>query len=655
MNEAIAAPAPQADDARLAAQPGWLEGGIAVLTAGGEISGINPALADWLGQPANACLGRPLTEVLGKRIPEWESLLEEWAARAAPFEQFHLCGAGAEPKPWFNFESARGGGAVFVRLNSILPPLAELAEGAWDEQLRGEAAQRSLYVRMLRAEARLHNLLHHWPGVIFSQRADFSFSFISPQIEELTGVPVNAWARQARLFWEVIHEADGEEVRRQLQEIGRTRRNSTCTYRIRHLTTGRVSYILEHRQPVLTHDGLILGYEGVWLDVTRQTIAEKRLATASWKEALAVLTAGLAHDFGNVMAGIHSLSDTCATQLDPQHPAQELLALVKTNALQANQLVQRISRLHHGKVGERSYEDLNALVKDLEDLIRKIVSRRIQVSLSLADGQLPVYLDAVEFRQVLINLALNAAEAMPGGGQLRLETALWEAPPPLHLACGAPPRPPAVCLAVMDTGHGIKTAHLPAIFDPFFSTKTANKGSGLGLYNARLFIERHHGGISVETLEHQGTTFRLWLPRSDFTEAERDQMPAQTQRILVAGPNASAVEGTAELLRQQGFAAVTALANDRARRMLEAGTLKFAAVLVLRSAGDLSFEALLSWVRQYQTAVKTIVQFVGCNQDEVDGHLLHQADLVLPPDLPPAELPARLAALLNPPARSDHE
>src|SRR6185369_14893478 len=102
---------------------------------------------------------------------------------------------------------------------------------------------------------------------------------------------------------------DADEFQHQLAIIKRDKHAVSSTFRIRSAQTGRVAYILEHREPVWNENGMLLGYEVVWLDVTRQTIAEKRLSSAAWKETLAILTMGLAHDFSNVMAGIHSISE----------------------------------------------------------------------------------------------------------------------------------------------------------------------------------------------------------------------------------------------------------------------------------------------------------------------------------------------------------
>ena len=411
------------------------------------------------------------------------------------------------------------------------------------------AAKRSV----LRAEAQLKSLTDRWPGVIFSQRADFSFRFVSPQIEALTGVSVAEWQSKPHLFWHVVHESDAEELRQQLKQGRQSGQTFTSTYRVRHAQTGRVAYVMEHRQPHVSRGGLLLGYEGVWLDVTRQTIAEKRLSSAAWKETLSVLTMGLAHDFGNVMAGIHALSESFLEQVGDGHEFNEGLTLIRKSSQQASQLVHRIINLHQGKTGDSNYHNLNEIATDLADLVRKIIPRRMEMSLELATEALPVYLDVVELRQVVINLVLNAIDAMPQTGRLVLRTSEGSVngidqskvdqadglandhlsipltdPNPM---VGALPRPPAACLSVQDNGCGIKPRHLASIFDPFFTTKPMNKGSGLGLYNARLFIDKHRGAITVDSKEGAGSTFHLWLPQADFTEAAAEARSSQQAGI----------------------------------------------------------------------------------------------------------------------------
>jgi PAS domain S-box-containing protein len=502
----------------------WLENGQAILDSSGRITEINESLSQWLDQMGGRLAGRSLWTLLEERCSEWRERLESVRTRKETFSsiELKLPAKATQPARWFRLELANHVAGCFARFHSILPPLSELEEGSWDRPLRNEFARREMFLRLLRAEAQLKSLTERWPGVIFSQRADFSFRFVSPQIEALTGVSVAEWHSKPHLFWDIIHEGDMDELRQQLERARQSSQTLTVTYRVRHAQTGRVAYVMEHRQSYLSRGGLLLGYEGVWLDVTRQTLAEKRLSSAAWKETLSVLTMGLAHDFGNVMAGIHALSETFLEGGDKAE-LNEGLTLIKKYTRQASQLVHRIINLHQGKTGETNYHNLNEITADLADMVRKILPRRLELAVELTTEALPVYLDVVELRQVVINLVLNAIDAIPKTGCLVLRTSGFTTLPSIENFQGALPRVPAACLSVQDNGCGIKSSQLSNIFDAFFTTKPTNKGSGLGLYNARLFIEKHRGAISVETKEGSGSTFHLWLPLADFTEAVEER------------------------------------------------------------------------------------------------------------------------------------
>ena len=529
------------------------------------------------------------------------------------------------------------------------PPLAELQEGIWDEHLRHDAARREMFIRLLRAEARLEGLTRRWPCVIFSQRPDFSLQFASPNIKELTGIDAADWSANPGRFWDLVHESDAAELRQQFKRSVQTAAPVTNTYRIRHALTGRVAYILEHRQPASSRNGLLLGYEVVWLDVTRQTIAEKRLSSAAWKETLAVLTLGMAHDFTNIIAGIHSLSESFLSSLQPDHPFHEGLSLIKKSSLQASQLVQRMINLHLGQTGERNYHNLNDIANDLVELVTKILPRRIQLSTHLDPAQLPVYLDVVEFRQVVINLMLNAADAMPQGGRLILATSRHETLPALENFKGISPRLPCICLTIQDTGCGVKQRHLASIFDPFFTTKA--KGSGLGLYNARIAIEKHQGAISVISKEGAGASFQLWLPQADFSESTRLQEQARRARLarrslLLVGQSGDLLDKTAELLRSHNYHIVVA-SPDHLGDLLQSADYQFDGVLLLAEPNDPALNSLPAEVRQQNKDLKIVLKLAGCNLDDLDSHLLNGIDLLLNPDLSEADMLLRLKSFFD--------
>ena len=630
----------------------WLEGGVAVVDFSGIVQEANDALLSWMETDRTRIIGQPIAPALERLSEQWIQPLGEWMQRNTPFHRATLnfaAGNNGRPAQSFAVEVVRTPLHIVLRLNSSLPQWAELNEGVWDEHLNNNSARWEMFMRLLRAEAQLDRLMHRWPCVIFSQRPDFSLQFVSPNIHELTGIAGSDWDTQPKLFWQLVHELDAPELQQHLKRSVQTGKDFTCTYRIRHSTTGRVAYILEHRQPTISHNGLLLGYEVVWLDVTRQTIAEKRLSTAAWKETLAVLTLGMAHDFRNIMAGIHSLSESYLAQVTETHPFHEGLGLIKKSSMQASQLVQRMINLHLGQTGERNYQDVNEFARDLLELVSKILPRRIHMQTELAPETLPVYADVVELRQLVINLLLNAADAMPQGGALILRTKRHTTLPELKHFKGNIQRVPCVCLTIQDTGCGIKQRHLDSIFDAFFTTKS--KGSGLGLYNARIAVEKHNGAISVESEEGVGTSFSIWLPETDFTEAPPDTIETHLQNarrhsLLLVGQSGEMLDRTAELLRSNNFHVVLANPPETMGDVLLSNEYQFSGVLLLAEPNDITVAANMEDLGRNRNKLKRIIRLAGLSLDEVKSPILQGADLMLTSEVTEAEMIGYLENLL---------
>lgn len=637
----------------------WLDGGQAVLDRDGRIEAMNPAMAAWLGfsgsgEETEGRAGGRFWERMRERNPGWEGQLGRLEAGTDRFVTQELgLKSGEEGSSWYRLELTRHEGGCHVRLGSILPPASELPEAGWGRHMEGASAGREMFVRLLRAETQLEKLSQHWPGVIFSQRPDFSFGYVSGRMEELTGLSLEEWRHQPRRFWDVVHEADAADLQHQFAQAARAGQALTTTFRVKNLVTGRVSYVLEHRRAVVSGGRLVLGYEGVWLDVTRQTLAEKRLTSAAWKETLAVVTMGLAHDFSNVMAGIHSLSESFHKELEESHPFWEGMGLIKKSALQASQLVHRIVNLHLGKPGERNYHDLNQIVSELLELVRKVIPRRIEIVSELSKEALPVYVDAFEFRQVIINLALNASDAMPERGRLVFRTSGRTEPQESVRMRGALARYPAAVLSVEDNGCGIQPAHLDLIFDPFFTTKSGSKGSGLGLYNACLFAEKHHGAIGVESEQGRGSVFQVALPVADFSETEREpdeSRPLKRLGILLCGSPGVLLDAEVELLRTDGYQVATADCANRVLEILGAKEYDYEGVLLMVDSGNLPMELHVAAWRRARPGLKVILRPVGRGGDELDVGMVRLADRVLTLELSQADMLATLRQTLTPDA-----
>jgi hypothetical protein len=278
-----------------------------------------------------------------------------------------------------------------------------------------------------------------------------------------------------------------------------------------------------------------------------------------------------------------------------------------------------------------------------------MLPRRIQVKTELVGGKLPVYVDMVALQQVVINLALNGAEAMPGGGVLVFRTGRHEHLPDTPNLVGTRPPPPAISLSVQDSGTGIPERFLSSIFDAFATTKPLGKGSGFGLYNARLFVEKHNAAISVETKEGQGSTFHLWLGEANFREAPSiaEAVGRTRHTLLVAGPPGEALEKMSTLLRENGYYVIPASDEAFALETLYSPHFELTGLIELASAGISEEISLCERVRAHKLSMKTILVLTGENQRDLEERFPGRADAMVPVDIDPQEFLIRLRCTLK--------
>jgi len=276
--------------------------------------------------------------------------------------------------------------------------------------------------------------------------------------------------------------------------------------------------------------------------------------------------------------------------------------------------------------------------------------RRVRVRTELVGGQVPVYADEVALQQVLVNLALNGAGAMPDGGELVFRTGRHAHIPDTLNLQGSRPRTPAISLSVRDSGTGIPARFLNSIFEAFASTKPLGKGSGLGLYSARLFAEKHNAAISVETKEGQGSTFHLWFSEANFKETQSSPEGVRRTRhtLLVAGPPGGALEKLAALLGENGYYVVPASDEAGALEALYAPHFELTGLIVLASEGDSDEISLCERVRAHKLPIKIMLVLTKGTQRDLEERLLGTADAVVPADIAPKDLLRRLRSLLSP-------
>lgn len=220
-------------------------------------------------------------------------------------------------------------------------------------------------------------------------------------------------------------------------------------------------------------------------------------------EALGRLATGVAHDFNNLLTVIVGYSDLLRQQ-PPPATAQMCLEELRKSAWRAAELTSRLLAFGRKQPASPRPLDLNARVRDMEPMLRRLLGDDIQVATELAPALAPVHADPVQMEQVILNLAVNARDAMPQGGSL---TIITENRPVADDAAGT-----YVVLSVRDTGCGIDAATQAHIFEPFFTTKEAGRGTGLGLATISAIVRGGGGRVDVASRPGEGATFRIYLP-----------------------------------------------------------------------------------------------------------------------------------------------
>ena len=278
--------------------------------------------------------------------------------------------------------------------------------------------------------------------------------------------------------------------------------------------------------------------------------SENQLVQSQKMEAVGRLAGGLAHDFNNLLTAINGYTDLIMRSSDDPR-VQTYVGEIKKAGDRAATLTSKLLSLSKPPPALRQVADLNRVVLHLEGLLQRLLGDDVELETRLPPDLTGVRMDPGQLEQVLLNLAVNARDAMPTGGHLCIEAANVEFGP--EDVCG-------VCLSVTDTGVGIAPELLEHIFEPFFSTKEESKGSGLGLSTAYAAVTQSQGRIEVESVPGAGATFRIYLPAAD---AEAEESPERQQaatppkrgneQILLVEDDASVRKLVLELLGQQGY------------------------------------------------------------------------------------------------------
>jgi two-component system cell cycle sensor histidine kinase/response regulator CckA len=282
---------------------------------------------------------------------------------------------------------------------------------------------------------------------------------------------------------------------------------------VRQAKNGRRIDVAVTVSPIKDSTGKITGASKVAQDITEHRKLEAQFRQSQKMEAIGHLAGGVAHDFNNILAVIQMQSDLLKAGGNLSPNQLDFTGQIGAATQRAAALTRQLLLFSRKEILQLCDLDLNQSINDMTKILRRTIGDDIQVQFKFAMEPLLIHADAGMMDQVLMNLAVNARDAMPKGGRLVIETAAVEFDESVH-AQSAQARPGSfVCLSVSDTGCGIPAENLPRIFEPFFTTKDVGKGTGLGLATVFGIVQQHNGWVNVYSEIGHGTTFRIYLPR----------------------------------------------------------------------------------------------------------------------------------------------
>ena len=475
-------------------------------------------------------------------------------------------------------------------------------------------------------------------------------TFASPAVVELLG-PVEALQREPL---ERIHPEDRARLASTYAELLQrpgSSRDLTLQLKRRDGTWGRFEVVVRSLVDVPAVAGLVVNAR----DVTEQRHLQEQLAQAQKLECIGRLAGGVAHDFNNLLVSILGNADFLERGLGPDHPQLEEVREIRQAGERARDLTGQLLAVARRQIIAPRTVDLNEVVREAEKLLRRLIGEDVAVAVRLTPGPWSARADAGQLQQVLLNLAVNARDAMPRGGLLTLETenvvttAAWAAAHP-----GAAPGP-HVLLKVTDTGEGMSEEVQRHLFEPFFTTKAVGKGTGLGLATVYGIVKQAGGQITLRSRPGAGTTFEIHLPRATDPEAPSLVTPVRSRRhagetILVVEDDAAVREVTVRALRQAGYQVLVAADPAHALRVYQGAPRPVDLLLTDLIMPGASGREVAAELTARQPALR-VLYVSGYPQDAVSHRgTLERGAAFLPKPFTPASLLVKVGEVLDAPA-----
>jgi len=439
-------------------------------------------------------------------------------------------------------------------------------------------------------------------------------------LEGQYGLQPGTFSGTFEAFVERVHPQDRDALLETIASASRTGADFSVNHRalwpdgtVRWLSGAGRIYLGERGEPMR---GV-----GISLDVTERQTLEEQYHQSQKMEAIGRLAGGLAHDFNNLLTAILGYCELLLDNLNPNDPRHADVVEIQKAGESAARLTRQLLAFSRKQIIELTLLDLNAVVTDIRGMLGRLLSEDVTVVLSLRPELAPVKADRGQVEQIVMNLAVNARDAMPTGGTLTIETANVELDEHYTQTHPGVKPGPYVALIVTDTGTGMTPQVQARLFEPFFTTKDIGKGTGLGLATVYGIVARSGGTINVFSEVGSGTSFKVYFPRMDAAEmvvepASRPRVRAET--VLVVEDAEELRELTRRLLERLGYGVLVAAKTDDAFRLFE----RHSSIDVLLTdvvMSDAGGRELIRQLTEQRPALK-VIYMSGYSEDAIAQH-----------------------------------
>jgi two-component system, cell cycle sensor histidine kinase and response regulator CckA len=429
------------------------------------------------------------------------------------------------------------------------------------------------------AESRYRTLVERLPAVTYVAELGplGRWHYVSPQIETMLGFSPADWLSEPANWISRIHAEDRESTLAAEARFQKNRDLYQAEYRM-FARDGRVLWFRDEAVMLPTAEDQSSLMQGVMYDITERKRLEDQLLHSQKMEAVGLLAGGVAHDFNNLLMLIQAHNERLRAGLASDAVSQKESLGIEHAVTRAASLTGRLLAFSRKQVLQPKVMDLNEVLAEVAKMLERLIERNISLRVMPAPQLWPIKADPGQMEQLIMNLAVNARDAMPQGGQLVIETKnaeIGDLDP--RLSDGAPPGR-YVLLTVSDTGVGMDSETLAHMFEPFFTTKEPGKGTGLGLPIVYGVVKQTGGCTRVDSQPGKGTTFEIYLPWAEEAETRTALQVSQIREDLAAAPKGTETvllvedetgirELACEFLQRQGYKVLHGVDGNEALRI----------------------------------------------------------------------------------------